>query len=153
MTKFIVNTRNWRDKVNGNSYTSIEVLRADNQKVLFSRPMEYGYGGMNEQIAKQELIKRGLIKHEVTPNKERKFVPHEVVRSDIYFSPPQETKQRDMYGREENEENYKDLILKNPVINTTKPVIKHNLKPQSVVREHKRTGTRGVRRHVRRNKR
>ena len=33
-----------------------------------------------------------------------------------------------------------------------KPLIKRNLKPQSVVREHKRTGTRGVRRHVRRNR-
>ena len=33
-----------------------------------------------------------------------------------------------------------------------KPKVKRSLKPQSIVREHKRTGTRGVRRHVRRNK-
>ena len=46
--------------------------------------------------------------------------------------------------------NYRITYNKDDLTDKNKPVVKRNLKPQSVVREHKRTGTRGVRRHVRR---
>lgn len=58
-----VNSLEWFDKINGNSYFAGRIIinyAMDNEK-RFLMPFQYGYGGQDEQEAKAELLRAGLI--------------------------------------------------------------------------------------------
>ena len=54
MYKYIATTKEWHDKINGNSYfsTNIEDVEQDRTYIL---PFQYGYGSQSEYETKQVL--------------------------------------------------------------------------------------------------
>jgi len=62
MKSLVVIGRLWFDKVNGNTYHSVNVYV--DGKHAFYVPLTYGYGNHYLQTAGEELEKRGLIKLE-----------------------------------------------------------------------------------------
>lgn len=59
-----VNAKEWFDKVNGNSYFSAVVTidyGMDSEK-SFTLPFQYGYGEHYLEMAKETLIKEGIVK-------------------------------------------------------------------------------------------
>ena len=60
MNRYIATTKEWRDKVNGNSYfsTNIEDVEQDRTYIL---PFQYGYGSYCEDVALAMLEDKGLI--------------------------------------------------------------------------------------------
>jgi len=48
--KYICNAARWFDKVNGNTYHSVRIIRVKDNKVIVS-PLQYGYGNHYEQTA------------------------------------------------------------------------------------------------------
>jgi len=59
--------KRWFDKVNGNTYHSVNVY-ADG-KLVGSEPFAYGYGEGYQQTAVELLIKAGIYKREVEPDR------------------------------------------------------------------------------------
>lgn len=61
-----VQAKEWFDKVNGNSYFGALVTINYGMKTQkqFSLPFQYGYGDHYKEMAKDELVKRKLIKAE-----------------------------------------------------------------------------------------
>ena len=59
MNRYIATTKEWRDKVNGNSYfsTSIEDVEQDKNYIL---PFQYGYGTQSEYKTKEVLKSLGF---------------------------------------------------------------------------------------------
>jgi len=59
MYRYIATTKEWRDKVNGNSYfsTNIEDVEQDRNYIL---PFQYGYGTQSEYETKQVLKSLGF---------------------------------------------------------------------------------------------
>ena len=60
MYKYIVVAKEWRDKVNGNSYFSAQIESTeDGSKTKL--PFQYGYGDQYKYEAVRELVKEGLL--------------------------------------------------------------------------------------------
>jgi hypothetical protein len=59
MNRYIATTKEWRDKVNGNSYfsTNIEDVEQDRTYIL---PFQYGYGTQSEYKTKEVLKSLGF---------------------------------------------------------------------------------------------
>jgi len=57
--RFICDVKKWFDKVNGNTYHSVNVTDTDNNKLIYSSGLCYGYGEQYEQTAKDGLAKLG----------------------------------------------------------------------------------------------
>ena len=53
-TKYIAITKEWRDKVNGNSYFSTRIEDIENDK-MYILPFQYGYGCQSEHVAKRVI--------------------------------------------------------------------------------------------------
>ena len=52
--RFIAITKEWRDKVNGNTYFSTQIEDIENNKI-YILPFQYGYGSHSEYEAKRVL--------------------------------------------------------------------------------------------------
>ena len=75
MYKYIVIAKEWRDKVNGNSYFSAQIESTeDGSKTKL--PFQYGYGDQYKYEAVRELVKEGLLEE----TKEYPFVPVKFVK-------------------------------------------------------------------------
>jgi hypothetical protein len=60
MYKYIVVAKEWRDKVNGNSYFSAQIESVeDGSKTKL--PFQYGYGDQYKYEALRELVKENLL--------------------------------------------------------------------------------------------
>ena len=53
-TKYIAITKEWRDKVNGNSYFSTKIEDIENDK-MYILPFQYGYGTQSEHETKKVI--------------------------------------------------------------------------------------------------
>lgn len=53
-TKYIAITKEWRDKVNGNSYFSTKIEDIENDK-MYILPFQYGYGTQSEYETKKVI--------------------------------------------------------------------------------------------------
>jgi hypothetical protein len=56
--KYIATAKEWRDKVNGNSYFSVQVKNLENGKIIYM-PYQYGYGNHFEDEVKKLLNLNG----------------------------------------------------------------------------------------------
>lgn len=68
--KYICDVKIWFDKINGNTYHSVNITDADTNKLIYSSGLTYGYGEQYEQTAKTALIKLGLYDKKNTYNHE-----------------------------------------------------------------------------------
>ena len=67
MYKYIVVAKEWRDKVNGNSYFSAQIESTeDGSKTKL--PFQYGYGDQYRYEALRELVKEGLLEEKRFPS-------------------------------------------------------------------------------------
>lgn len=64
MNSLFLDTYKWHDKTYGNSYFASRV--SINGALAFALPFQYGYERMDEEILRQELVKRGLINDDGT---------------------------------------------------------------------------------------
>jgi len=55
MIEYIATTKEWFDKVNGNSYFSSQVQATKNLNEVIKLPFQYGYGNHSEWVVMQEL--------------------------------------------------------------------------------------------------
>ena len=60
MIKYVIHAKEWRDKVNGNSYHSVNVLNTQNNLMIAS-PFTYGYGSQFLQTAAEAMVKQGWL--------------------------------------------------------------------------------------------
>ena len=67
MIKYVIHAKKWRDKINGNTYHSAQILNTENNLMIAS-PFTYGYGEQYIQSASQRMIKQGWIKEPITRN-------------------------------------------------------------------------------------
>ena len=61
MIKYVIHAKKWRDKINGNTYHSAQILNTENNLMIAS-PFTYGYGEQYIQSASERMIKQGWIK-------------------------------------------------------------------------------------------
>ena len=61
MIKYVIHAKEWRDKINGNSYHAVNVLNTQNN-LMKASPFTYGYGDQFLQTASEAMIKQGWIK-------------------------------------------------------------------------------------------
>ena len=67
MYKYIVIAKEWRDKVNGNSYFSAQIESVeDGSKTKL--PFQYGYGDQYKYEALRELVKEKLLEEKSFPS-------------------------------------------------------------------------------------
>ena len=57
MIKYVIHSKKWRDKLNGNTYHSVRVLNTQNNS-LIAAPYQYGYGDQFMQSAQASLSRR-----------------------------------------------------------------------------------------------
>lgn len=58
--KFVANAVRWFDKVNGNTYHSVNITNIKTGKTIYC-PMTYGYGEQYRQTALEAMLKNGWI--------------------------------------------------------------------------------------------
>ena len=58
--KYVIHAKEWRDKINGNTYHSIRVLNTQNN-LMITAPFQYGYGSQFLQSASDVMIKNEWI--------------------------------------------------------------------------------------------
>jgi len=58
--KFTAIAKKWHDKVNGNTYHSVRIIRNKDGKIL-ACPFQYGYGDQYQQTALAAMCKAGWI--------------------------------------------------------------------------------------------
>ena len=56
MIKYIAHSKKWRDKINGNTYFSVQITDLKNDKTL-KLPFQYGYGDHFKSKTLNELCK------------------------------------------------------------------------------------------------
>ena len=66
MIKYVIHSKKWRDKLNGNTYHSVRVLNTQNNS-LIAAPYQYGYGDQFMESAKKVMNKAGWIEDKFTP--------------------------------------------------------------------------------------
>ena len=59
--EFITTAKEWRDKVNGNSYFSVQIESTKDRDFLIKLPFQYGYGDQSFYIARELLKEKKLI--------------------------------------------------------------------------------------------
>ena len=64
--KFVVNAVKWFDKVNGNTYHSVSIVRVSDSARLVSLPINYGYGEHYRQTALEIMLKAGWLPEQYT---------------------------------------------------------------------------------------
>jgi hypothetical protein len=61
MIKYVIHAKKWRDKINGNTYHSAQILKTENNLMIASS-FTYGYGDQFIQTASERMKKQGWIK-------------------------------------------------------------------------------------------
>lgn len=67
MKKYLIIGRRWFDRINGNTYHSVEIVEiilGREDETIATIPMTYGYGDQYKHTAYDELIRLGLAKEE-----------------------------------------------------------------------------------------
>jgi hypothetical protein len=64
MIKYIIHSKKWRDKKNGNTYHSVRIINNENHEGIVA-PFRYGYGSQFLQSASDVMIKKGWIKEKL----------------------------------------------------------------------------------------
>ena len=59
--KYITTTKEWFDKVNGNSYFSVQIVSTEDQNFLIKIPFQSGYGEQSFYTAREILKEKKLI--------------------------------------------------------------------------------------------
>lgn len=57
--KYIAITKEWSDKINGNSYFSVSIEDID-KDIVYRLPFQYGYGSQSEYVIKDFLKLKGF---------------------------------------------------------------------------------------------
>lgn len=60
MIKYVIHSKKWHDKINGNTYHSVNVLNTQNN-LMISSPFSYGYGTQFIQSANEIMLKNKWI--------------------------------------------------------------------------------------------
>jgi hypothetical protein len=55
--KYIAHSKKWRDKINGNTYFSVQITDLKNNEVL-KVPFQYGYGDHFKSVSLNQLCKK-----------------------------------------------------------------------------------------------
>ena len=58
----------WRDKINGNTYHSVKIIRTSDGKQLASHPIVYGYDTQYRYTALLTMVKAGWLPSKYTQN-------------------------------------------------------------------------------------
>jgi len=93
MVKWIVQANRWFDKINGNTYHSVDITDAQTNKLIFSSGGVYGYGDQWRHTAIDGLIRFGIFKEEDRFN-------HELIREQFYFNVNENALKRDLKKKE-----------------------------------------------------
>jgi hypothetical protein len=64
--KYITTTKEWLDKVNGNSYFSVQIESTEDKNFLIKIPFQYGYGDQSFYTAREILKEKKLIPTDYT---------------------------------------------------------------------------------------
>ena len=59
--KYISTAKEWFDKVNGNSYFSVQIESTEDKNFLITIPFQYGYGDQSFYTAREILKEKKLI--------------------------------------------------------------------------------------------
>ena len=89
MINYIIQANLWSDKINGNTYHSVNITDVLTNKLIFSSGLTYGYGEQYRHTAIDGLIKLGLLKEEDRFN-------HNLLREILYFSVNENALKRDL---------------------------------------------------------
>ena len=57
MIKYIAHSKKWRDKINGNTYFSVQITDLKNNETM-KIPFQYGYGDHFKSITLNQLCKK-----------------------------------------------------------------------------------------------
>ena len=60
MIKFVIHSKKWHDKINGNTYHAVNVLNTQNN-LMISSPFSYGYGTQFIQSASKIMLENKWI--------------------------------------------------------------------------------------------
>lgn len=55
MKKYTIITKEWFDRINGNSYNAVRIISNESGEVIIKLPFEYGYGTAGEWRARHWL--------------------------------------------------------------------------------------------------
>lgn len=72
---FVVNAVRWFDRINGNTYHSVNVTRCHDGKTIY-HPITYGYGDSYRQTALEIMDKEGFLPVEYTGKNDNKHNKH-----------------------------------------------------------------------------
>jgi len=64
--KYISTAKEWFDKVNGNSYFSVQIESTEDKNFLIKIPFQYGYGDQSFYTAREILKEKKLIPTDYT---------------------------------------------------------------------------------------
>ena len=64
--KYISTAKEWFDKVNGNSYFSVQIESTEDKNFLIKIPFQYGYGEQSFYTAREILKEKKLIPSDYT---------------------------------------------------------------------------------------
>ncbi|MFA5340565.1 MAG: hypothetical protein WC332_02195 [Clostridia bacterium] len=81
--KFVANAVRWFDKVNGNTYHSVNITRVKDGKKIYC-PMAYGYGEHYRQTALESMLKNSFIPLAYVKRSEYKNIVHLYERENNY---------------------------------------------------------------------
>jgi len=87
--KYIVEGRRWFDKINGNTYHSVTITDAANNKEIVDIPITYGYDDQYRHTAIDKLVELGLFKESDRFN-------HELIRKIFYFNVVDVSRKKDL---------------------------------------------------------
>ena len=79
MVIYIIEGLRWFDKVNGNTYHTVNIIDAEINESIYKSPVTYGYDDQYKHTALDWLIKKGLIF-------EKDRFNHELMRKMFYFN-------------------------------------------------------------------
>jgi len=87
--KYVVIAKKWFDKINGNSYHSVDIVNVATNKIIYSSGRVYGYDDAYKQTAIKGLIELGLFN-------EKDIFNHKLINRDLFFVVMENCKKRDL---------------------------------------------------------
>ena len=60
MIKYVIHSKKWRDRINGNTYHAARILNTQNN-LMIAAPMQYGYGDQFMETARKIMSKKGWL--------------------------------------------------------------------------------------------
>lgn len=93
MKKYLINVKIWFDKLNGNTYHSVDIFSIKKDRLIFSSGLVYGYGEQYKHTAIDGLIKLNLF------NEKDRF-NHDLIRELFYFNINENCKKRELIQKD-----------------------------------------------------